>query len=511
MIYPFRLFLEKSASLRFVSLLAVLLAWPAAGAQAGAGLAGKVSGILGRYAQNPADWGIQVRSLETGKDLLHTNAGKLYMPASNLKLLVTAAALDGLGSEFRYRTTVLAAGRLERSTGVLHGDLVVVGSGDPTISDRFYADLNTVWDSLALAVSQAGITRVEGSLVADNRLFEPPYLSEGWGWEDLMWWYAAPVSALSFNDNCIDVEVFPSRRVGEAPEMRIRPQGSSVRFSNRAQTVASRAESRLVISRQTPGGEVSLGGGIYSGSLGYLEHVAVDDPARFAANAFADALSRAGIRLDGEVRVVGPGSPDSSWLDRSPAIVAQHVSVPLKDIVKIINKHSHNFYAEQLLFTLGARLGAGGSFEKGVEVEKRFLGRIGVDTRQLRIQDGSGLSRLNLVSTEMFVRLLAHLDGHRERETFIASLPVGGKDNGVQLLRNTAAEGKLFAKTGYISNVMALSGYTSTADGERVVFSILGNNWLIPRERARRLIRDVCVAVAESRRERKIAEEEVKP
>jgi len=496
---------------RIAALVAVLLSVSAGKILAGGELPQKINEILERYDQNPADWGIQVRSLETDVDLVHTNPGRRYMPASNLKLLVTIVALDGLGSDFRYRTTVMADGRLDRATGELDGNLVIRGSGDPTISDRFYQAQETVWDSLALQVRQAGITHVTGSLVADNSLFDAPFLAEGWGWEDLMWWYAAPVSALSFNDNCIDVEVFPSRQVGEPPAVKIRPLGSSLRLSNRAQTVASRAQSRLVISRETPGSQVSLGGGIYSGSLGYLEHVAVDEPARFAANAFADALSRAGVRLDGELRVIGAGSPETTYLDRSPAIVAQHASVPLKEIIAVINKRSHNFYAEQLLFTVGARLGAGGSFERGVEVEKRFLSRIGVDTRKLRLQDGSGLSRLNLVTTDMFVRLLAFMDSHPERETFIATLPVAGKDNGVQLLRNTVVEGKLFAKTGYISNVMALSGYTSTADGERVAFSILGNNWLIPRERSRRLIRDVCLAIAESRRAKGEPAAELRP
>jgi len=168
--------------------------------------------------------------------------------------------------------------------------------------------------------------------------------------------------------------------------------------------------------------------------------------------------------------------------------------------VQVINKRSHNFYAEQLLFTLGAYLGQEGSFAGGLEVEKRFLEKLGIDTRTFRLEDGSGLSRLNLVTTEMFVRLLACMDKHQLRELYVSSLPVGGIDNGVRMMRRTAADGKVFAKTGYISAVIALSGYASTAEEEPVAFSIMGNNWLISRRAARRLIRDVCLAVAEFNR-----------
>ena len=477
-------------------------------AQNAADLKGRVRSILKSYGQEPENWGILVRSIERGDDLLRFNATRRYIPASNIKLLVTAAALDGLGPDFRYRTTVMAVGDFSREDSLLEGELIIHGSGDPTISDRFYPSVAAIWDSLAEQVASSGIRHVTGSLVADNTLFKAPFLGNGWSWEDLNWWYAAAVSALAYNDNCIDVEVFPSRRVGEPPEVRIKPQGSEIRMLNRALTVASRAQDRLVISRNTPGDEISLGGGIYRGSLGFLEYVAVENPPRFAANAFADALARRGIRVDGTVKVLNAPQGKADYLDQSPLIAAQHVSVPLSEVIWVINKRSHNFYAEQLLFTLGAYLGSGGSFKEGIEVEKRFLRKVGVDTRGLRIEDGSGLSRLNLVTPEMFVKLLSFMDSHPAREEYISSLAVAGEDNGVRLMRNTAADGKVFAKTGFISAVMALSGYAETGEGERVAFSILGNNWLIPRGRAHRIIRDICVAIAESER-KTLSEEKV--
>jgi len=488
------------AVLQITLILTLFSGFRAVFAENSSALDQRVRSILESYRQEPENWGVLVRSLERGDDILRLNATRRYMPASNLKLVVTAAALDGLGPDFRYRTTVMAVGDFSRPDSLLAGNLIIRGSGDPTISDRFYPSVTAVWDSLAEQVAAAGIRHVTGSLVADNTLFEAPFIGNGWSWEDLNWWYAAAVSALAYNDNCIDVEVFPSRRVGESPEVLIKPQGSEIRMWNRALTVASRAQDRIVISRNTPGDEISLGGGIYRGSLGFLEHVAVENPPRFAANAFADALARRGIRVDGTVKILNAPRDSAGYLDRSPLIVAQHVSVPLSAVVRVINKRSHNFYAEQLLFTLGACLGATGSFEQGVEVEKRFLSKLGVDTRGLRIEDGSGLSRLNLVTPEMFVKLLCFMDTHPAREDYFSSLPVAGKDNGVRLMRNTPADGKLFAKTGYITAVMGLSGYTESGDGERVAFSILGNNWLISRGRARRIIRDICVAIAQSRR-----------
>ncbi|RLB12907.1 MAG: D-alanyl-D-alanine carboxypeptidase/D-alanyl-D-alanine-endopeptidase, partial [Deltaproteobacteria bacterium] len=280
---------EKSFSrgVRLVSLL-VLFLFSAVSARSeltASPLQKRVISILKRYRQDPANWGIQVRSLAKGDDLVSFNSTRLYMPASNLKLIVTACALDGLGPGFRYLTTVMADGELVPADSLLKGDLILRGSGDPTISKRFYPTYTAVWDKLAEQVKRAGISRITGALVVDNTLFEPPFLAEGWGWEDLMWWYAAPVSALAYNDNCIDVEVFPARRVGEPPEVRIKPPGSGIRLQNKALTVARRSEDRLIISRDTPGGGINLGGGIYRRSLGFLEHVAVDDPPGFAANA----------------------------------------------------------------------------------------------------------------------------------------------------------------------------------------------------------------------------------
>jgi len=460
-------------------------------------LAQQVLSILERYRQDPADWGILVRSLQDGTDLVSLNSRRRFIPASNLKLLVTAVALVGLGVDFRYRTSVMAVGEISPGDSVLDGDLVLRGSGDPTISDRFYQSAEWVWDELASQVHAAGIRRVTGSLVADNTLFSPPHRADGWSWEDLMWYYAAPVSAISYNDNCIDLEVLPGPEVGRRPQVRFRPDGVRLQLINRASTVASRIDDRLLITRDSPSGRLNLDGGIHYRSLGFVEHVSVESPAVFASEAFLDALARQGVRIDGPVRVLNSPADSASYLERSPLILAQHTSVPLSEIIRVINKRSHNFYAEQLLFTLGACLGEEGSFAGGLEVEKRFLSKLGLDTGTLRIEDGSGLSRLNLVTTEMFVRLLAYMDKHSLRQEYVSSLPVGGIDNGMRLMRRTTADGKVFAKTGYISSVMALSGYSSTADEEPVAFSIMGNNWLISRRAARRLIRDVCLAVTE--------------
>lgn len=492
-------------------LLTAVSVAPAAGEPSNPLLEEAVLRVLDRYGEDPANWGVQVRSLERGDDLMHLNPGRRYMPASNLKLLVTAIALDRLGADFRWRTTVMADGEVD-ADGVLDGDLVLRGSGDPTISNRFWPEVHSAWDSLAAQVEGAGIRRISGRLVADNSLFKPPYLADGWGWEDLAWWYAAPVSALSYNDNTIDVQVWPGRRNGDRPRVEIKPENSPFTIANNARTVARRIDSRLIIARDTPGGDISLGGGIYHGSLGYLEHVAVEDPAAFAADAFADALARRGIRIDMPVEVLSASGQPPSYLDRSPSLVGQITSPPLTEIVHVINKRSHNFYAEQLLFTLGAFDGSEGSLAGGIDVEERVLRSLGLDTRQLRLEDGSGLSRLNLVTTDMFIRLLAWMDTHELNAEFVASLPVAGHDNGVRQLRNTRAADRLFAKTGYIASVVALSGYTWTGDDEKVAFSIMGNNWIMPRSRARRIVRDISVEIVESGRpDRAEAGQELRP
>lgn len=460
----------------------------------------RIESILRRNNQLPENWGIVFRSLSRDDYLVRRNDERVYMPASNLKLLVTAVALEVLGPDFRYRTTVLADGTLSPGDSILRGNLVLRGSGDPSISSRFHRGANAFWDDLASQVAAAGIRQVQGALVADNSLFQPPFLADGWSWEDLTWWFAAPVSALSFNDNVVDLTLIPSQRVGDPPTVRVTPSSSGLKFVNRAITVASQAENRIVISRNTPGSEVIVSGGLYRGSFGYGERVAVDSPGFFAASAFLDALARRGVRVDGAVRLVETRRESEELLDRSPSIVAQKESVPLSEIVHVINKRSHNLISEQLLFSLGAYAGNGGGFREGIRVEERLLRRLGVDLRKIRLLDGSGLSRLNLVTPDMFIRLLAYMHDHPAREAYVSSLPVGGVDSGVRQMRNTPAEKKVQAKTGYITSVMALSGYAQTAEGEPLAFSVIGNNYLISNTAARLVIRDICVEVARFRR-----------
>ena len=462
-------------------------------------LAKAVDRVLDKYGDDRNNWGIDIRSLETGEDLYSLNADNLFMPASNLKLIVTAAALDRLGPDFTYVTSVLATDSINPENGVLTGDLILRGSGDPTISDRFYPNIDTFWKKLAEQVKKAGIREIRGKLVADNSLFGKPSRAEGWLWDDVMWWYGAPVSALSYNDNCVDVEVFPANNIGSLTRINIRPETASAKMVNHAYTVSSRLRSRIDISRDE-NGAILVEGGLYTGSPGYLEHVTVENPARLCLDAFAAALAQEGIIIRGTQGIVESPERSRELMGESPLVVAQNESPPLKDIVRVINKRSHNFYAEQLLFTLGSQGFAQGGFEAGLKMEEYFLKKAGVRMKEMRIMDGSGLSRLNLVKPREMVNMLEYMHSHPCRDIYEESLPRGGRDNGVRQMVHTAAQDRIFAKTGYIKYVMALSGYAKSADDEWLAFSIIGNNLLESNTRSRMLIRDICVELAKFRR-----------
>ena len=462
-------------------------------------LASAVDRVLDSYGDDRNSWGINIRSLATGEDLYSLNADNLFMPASNLKLIVTAAALDRLGPDFTYVTSVLATDSINPGNGVLAGDLILRGSGDPTISDRFYPNIDTFWKKLAEQVREAGIREIRGRLVADNSLFGKPNRAEGWLWDDVMWWYGAPVSALSYNDNCLDVEVFPAGDIGSLTRINVRPETASAKMVNRAYTVSSRLRSRIDISRDE-NGAILVEGGLYTGSPGYLEHVTVENPARLCLDAFATALAQEGIVIRGAQEIVESPERSRELMGESPLVVAQNESPPLKDIVGVTNKRSHNFYAEQLLFTLGSRGFAQGGFDSGLKMEEYFLKKAGVKMKEMRIMDGSGLSRLNLVKPREMVNMLEYMHSHQYRDIYLESLPVAGHDNGVRQMVHTTAQDRIFAKTGYIKYVMALSGYAMSADDEWLAFSIIGNNLLESNTRSRRLIRDICVELAKFRR-----------
>ena len=460
---------------RWASAWLLLLASLASAAPAPDALRRTLERILGRPAFAPAFWGIEVRSLKTGRVLFARNAEKNFRPASTLKLVTTAAVLDALGPDARLRTTVETTGRLDGQGRIL-GDVFLVGRGDPSLSGRPAAGGSVLapLQELADALEAAGVRRIEGRVVGHEGAFTGDRRGSDWGWEDLTWSYGAEVSALSFNDNTVELRLAPGERPGDPALLEADPRSSYYSVVSTVATTPAGTKRELTLVRDAGANRIHLAGILPIGET-WEGRVALEDPARYAAAVFSEVLEARGIR------VTGTAATSSDPLPVESRVLAAHDSPPLFEMLKVVNKESQNLHTEMMLRLLGQRAKGEGSVTTGHEAARAFLARMGVPAEGWGLEDGSGLSRSDLVSPRGLVALLVAMDRHPYAEAFRESLAVMGVDGTLKdRLKGTPVEGRILAKTGTLKRANALAGYATTPAGERLAFSIVVNNHTVP-------------------------------
>jgi D-alanyl-D-alanine carboxypeptidase/D-alanyl-D-alanine-endopeptidase (penicillin-binding protein 4) len=422
---------------------------------------------VGRALRQTAALGVHVLDAVSGETVYTYNGDEPRVTASNTKLFTTAAALDALGPGYLYETRLLLRGAV--ADGVLHGDLGVVGGGDPSFSGRaFDGDPYGAFRAWAQDLAVRGVRRVDGDLYLDAGLFEPLQIHPDWPSEQRAAWYEAPVSALAFNDNCQLVQVWPGAHGGLARIETVPPVHLFL-VENSARTTNSRRHNHINVMRQED--RLIVSGTIYQQSGPLEEAVTVPDPVRYFGLALIDALAESGIEVRGRPRQVSP----------LPGPVWERVAVyrsSLLEAVRIANKRSQNFYAESLVKLLGARRCGDGSWRDGVRAVGEFLIGMGVPATAFQMVDGSGLSRNNHFTPRATAQLLRHMYFDPWGEEFVQSLPASGEADGSlrQRLKAPPYRGAVFAKTGTIEGVSALSGYARALSGRVYAFSILLNH-----------------------------------
>ena len=340
---------------------------------------------------------------------------RFLAPASNMKMATTAAALHFLGPLFRYKTFIYADGPLEE--GILRGDLILYGTGDPGISERFYRNRTDVFEAFAGQIIQAGITRIEGAVIGDATYFSGPDLGPEWDPRDLNEWFAASASSLSFNENIVTLQILPSARLGSPPRIETIPFGFPLDVSNRAETVVGRPRPNLWLDRVEPTARIHIDGEIRQGGPDIWRRLTVPDPVFFAARALREVLISEGIGVRAPERAVhaeshsritgreswAPGllDPDEPWL------LGQHTSPELLEYLTVVNHESHNLFTETIIKTIGKVATGDGSFEGGARAVHSFAIReAGIEAEQIIAVDGSGLSKSNRTSAGALVGLL---------------------------------------------------------------------------------------------------------
>lgn len=438
--------------------------------------------------------GVEVRSVKTGKIHFDRDSRTPLTPASNCKLVTVASALHHLGEDYTFRTRIYVRGTVEE--GRLEGDLVLRGGGDPAISDRFREENPLApLEELARIVSQSGVREVSGFLVLDDTLFDREYVAPGWPQDQLNQSYCAPCSGLSIMENLVWIEVRPGAGPGRDAASCLFPANAPFKMTGRVLTTARKNENIVHIDRPDRDGRIRISGRTYFGNSPFRFSVSVRNPPEYFGSLFLHALEKEGVDIEGGF-ILAPERPDYGSDALRPL---GEVSSDLRQVALVTNKMSVNHCAEQLFKLAGWKVAGKGTFASGEAAVRKMFGDLGIeDMDPLHMEDGSGLSRNNSISAHTMVSLLCALYASPVRDTFLRTLPISGMDGSLEKrLTEEPFRSRVRAKTGWIREVSALSGYVQSLSGDIFAFSILFNGYKGRNAVMKSIQDDICRIIIE--------------
>ncbi len=459
----------------------------------------RVEAALSEAHAQRALWGILVADRETGETLYDLNGDHFFAPASNAKIFTSALSLATLGPDHRFRTTLESSGTLG-DDGRLAGNLILVGRGDPDLSNRKFpyegkAERNGPTEKILAEMADAavakGLKEVDGDIVGDDSYFPFDPYPAGWAVGDLFFTFGAPVSAVAFNDNSISIEVQPAARAGDPATITVEPAASQDSFSHEITTGPADGKPDFAVVGEPGPKFILLRGTIPAGHAPINLDLAMTDPAESVARTLKQLLEARGVHITGATRVEHAPPPDTSDAgDLPPAptpleatraasslVLAEHLSPPLLESIRLMNKISQNLHAELLLRAVAREKAGISTTGAGLKAEQEFLRAAGVADGDVVLSDGSGLARDDLVTPRAVVALLRYAARQPWGEAYLSTLPIAGVDGTLEnRMKSSPASGLIQAKTGSLEHVRAISGYATTLRGEHLVFTIFGNN-----------------------------------
>src|SRR5690554_35025 len=424
-----------------------------------------------------AHWGVLIKSLETGEVWYEQNPEKMFMPASNEKILTSAATLLKLGPDFRFETHLTHNGEIKDS--VLNGDIIVFGNGDPTLYNRFFKEPTDVFVKWADDLKSLGIKKINGNIIGDDNAFDEEHIGYGWSFDGLDAWYTAEVGALQLNENYVDLRIIPPATSKDSVLIIPNLLSRYYEIKNELQ-ITDTGRTRVYFQRPFGTNKIFIKGVVKAGDESFEETPSLTNPTLFYVTVLKEVFEQQGITVSG----MPLDCDDLFYWNHKPedfTLISVHYSPPLIDILSGLMKRCQNMYAETMVRVLGWKEYGLGSFRNGKKVVEEILkDNFGIEPDTYAFMDGSGLSRYNYVSPTQLVKIMEGMSKHQYADLWKKILPIAGVDGTLRSrMKGTPAEGNVRAKTGTISNVRGLSGYVTTADGEELVFSFLVNGHLL--------------------------------
>ncbi|HTZ47909.1 MAG TPA: D-alanyl-D-alanine carboxypeptidase/D-alanyl-D-alanine-endopeptidase [Verrucomicrobiae bacterium] len=461
------------------------------------------------------EWGLLVVDAVTGEMLYEKNADKYFVPASNMKLLTTALALDTLGADYRFRTTVETNGTIQPG-GKLSGDLILVGRGDPNLSNRkFPFELKEEFDGppekalaeLADQVVARGVKEIGGDVVGDDSYFPRERYPDGWEIDDMVWEYGAAISAIVVDDNTVTLTLTPGEKAGDSVQAVVEPAQQEFVVRNEVGTTPAKEKADLRLTRE-PGSDTVVVSGTLPARSGPRKLVlAIQEPAQHAAALLTKLLTDRGVKIDGKIRA--QHEPDPLGAPRT--VLAEHLSIRLGDSVKLVNKISQNLHAEVLLRASARQSGRWSDPDDLPKFPQAFYAKAGIHVDDVVQTDGSGLSRHDLVTPHALVTLLDYAQKQVWFADYYASLPIAGVDGTLNgRMKDPSITGRIHAKTGTVEHVRTLSGFAETLGGRKLIFSFMSNNEDVKNHEVHDAMDALCAAmISEFDEKKEVVKEDV--
>jgi D-alanyl-D-alanine carboxypeptidase/D-alanyl-D-alanine-endopeptidase (penicillin-binding protein 4) len=428
-----------------------------------------------------ANLGLCVQALESGEYIFNYNESKNFIPASTQKVLTTAAALELLGSDFKYSTKFYLDGNI-MPDGEFIGNVIIRGIGDPSISKYHFKEPLEILENWAKVIDSMGIRSIKGNLIGDDSYFDNIYYGPGWSWDDFSYYFSSQVSALSINDNRVDFYIYSGDSIGDYARISAYPNSQYYRIINNIKTTKSQEDNNITGFRNYGTNIISLWGTTSYDALRKKSNsisVTLDNPTLFFLNLFKQKLNERKIVFSGGLLRQADLPERINYSVLNP--ISEHFSPNLIEILTVINQESHNLSAEMIFKTLGKESTGIGDFEHGSEYILNYVSKAGVNKQNIKIVDGSGLSRLNLMSPRSQVSVLNHIHRSTFRDKFMKTLARPGEPGTLKRrMTKSKAEKNVFAKTGSMNYVSAICGYLTTSDGELMAFSLMFQNFTVP-------------------------------